>query len=181
MTRPPAANSYQGDVGELILETVAADSGIAAGRPTRLDLDKADVELILPGEHFGIYTPTVKAQVKTTTGLRQLDPERFAYDLDVKTYDVLRRTNHSVSRVLVVIGVPTEGSVVKIVPDGTLLRIQAAWVSLEGAPPTKNATQVAVHLPVRNTIDREGLMRMLETHGVRRSTPVPDVNPWGRT
>jgi hypothetical protein len=54
-----------------------------------------------------------------------------------------------------------------------------AWVSLEGHPETTNTSSHVVRLPLGNTIDRPGLERMLETYGVRSSTPVPDIDPWG--
>lgn len=63
--------------------------------------------------------------------------------------------------------------------DGTLLIGHGAWVSLEGFSASDNAKTQVVCLPAANTLDRRGLLLMLRTYGVRRSTPVPDVDAWG--
>jgi hypothetical protein len=60
-----AQNPLQGDFGEMWLGAVAAGCGLLHGRPGTVDLEKADVELTLRGEHDGTYNPSVKVQVKT--------------------------------------------------------------------------------------------------------------------
>lgn len=172
-------NALQGDFGEAWLEAVAAGSGILHGRPTSLDLQKADVHLYLRGLVNGTYNPSVLVQVKTTTDLRRLANGDYSYDLDIETYEVLRRSDHSVPRILLVIGVATDGDYVRLREDGTLLVGIGLWISLEGRPASSNSMTYAIHLPAGNSVDHDGLHRMLEAHGVRRSTPVPDVNEWG--
>lgn len=170
----------QGDYGEMWLRAVAAGSGFLHGRPTTLDLEKADIELVHRGELNGVWNPTVKVQVKTTTHLREED-SHFLYDLDVETYDALRRDNETVRRVLAVFRLPVNGDRVRLLEDGTLLAGRGAWMSLEGEPVTPNKSTQVVRLPVANTIDRAGLRRMLETYGGRWSTPVAEVNAWGKS
>lgn len=125
-----------------------------------------------------MWHPIVKVQVKTTVDLRQED-DHFVYDLDVETYDVLRRDNETVRRVLAVFRLPKRGEKVRLLKTGTLLVGSGAWVSLEGEPATPNTASRVVRLPVANTVDRPGLEHMLATYGVRSSTPVPTVDPWG--
>ncbi|NVI90589.1 DUF4365 domain-containing protein [Actinomadura sp. BRA 177] len=173
-------NTLQGDFGEAWLEAVAAGCGLLHGRPTTVDLQKADVQLVYPGTELGTYYPTVNVQVKTTIELRQLTSGDFRYDLDLETYDALRRIDHAVGRVLAVIGVFGEGENVRLHSEGTLLCGRGSWISLEGMEPSRNGTSQAIHLPLANTLDRPGLHRMLKTHGVRRSTPVPPIDAWGR-
>lgn len=79
---------------------------------------------------------------------------------------------------LAVIELSDVGEKVSLKEGGTLLVGEGAWVSLEGRAPSENLTTEAVVLPVGNTLDRDGLERMLRTHGVRRSTPVPEWEPW---
>ena len=174
-------NALQGDFGEAWLRAVAAGCGLLHGRPTTLDLEKADVELTLRGRVMGTYNPTVKVQVKTEVSLRMGEGGTFDYDLDILTYDVLRREDHAVRRVLAVIGLSADGERVRLREDGTLLVGRGAWVSLEGAPSSTNTTTQVVRLPVTNTLDGPGLERMLSTYGVRRSTPVPEVDVWAVT
>lgn len=175
---PGGENALQGDFGETWLQAVAAGCGLLHGRPATVDLEKADVQLTQRGVVGGTYNPTVKVQVKTTTGLRVTDDGCMAYDLDVATYGVLRRRDHSVRRVLVVIGLSDDGARIQLVERGTLLIGRGAWVSLEGAAPTGNTSTIVVRLPLCNTLDPNGLHAMLRTHGVRRSTPVPDFDVW---
>lgn len=171
-------NVLQGDYGETWLRAVAASCGLLHGRPTTLDLEKADVELVRRGLWNGMWHPTVKVQVKTTIDLHQED-DHFVYNLDVDTYSVLRRDNESVRRILAVFRLPKKGERVRLLRSGTLLVGSGAWASLEGSPGTTNTDSKVVRLPVSNTIDRPGLERMLATYGVRSSTPVPEVNAWG--
>lgn len=172
-------NALQGDFGEAWLEVVAAGCGLLHGRPTTLDLQKADVQLVLRGLTHGTYNPTVLVQVKTTADVRLQPNGDYTYDLDVETYDILRRDDHSIRRILAVISVSADGERVRLHQDGTLLVGQAAWVCLEGEPPSENTTTQAVRLPAGNTLDHYGLHLMLKTYGVRRSTPAPDIDPWG--
>lgn len=168
----------QGDFGEAWLHAVAAGCGLLHGRPTTLDWEKADVELVLPRVVPGTPYPTVKVQVKTEINLRKGSTGNFIYNLDLATYDWLRRTDHSVRRVLAVIGLSGDGSRVRLHPDGTLLVGRGAWVSLEGFPDSSNSSSQRIEFPASNTLDEPGLHRMLMTYGVPRSTPVPDVDPW---
>lgn len=174
-----AQNPFQGDFGEMWLEAVAAGCDILHGKPHTLDLEKSDIELTFRGELDGTYNPTVKVQVKTTDKLRELDSGDFSYDLDMGTYEVLRRSDHSVRRILAVIEVAPSGQRVRLHPEGTLLVGHGRWTSLEGAASSPNQTSQAAILPSGNTLDASGLRRMLQTFGVRASTPVPAYDPWG--
>lgn len=171
-------NLLHGDYGETWLRAVAAASGLLHGRPTTLDLEKADVELVRTGFWDGAWNPTVKVQVKTTVDLRMEDGH-FLYDLDIATYDVLRRDNETVRRVLAVFRLPKTGEKVRLLRSGTLLAGCGAWASLEGCPPSSNKFSQVVRLPVENTVDRRGLERMLAIFGRRWSTPVSRIDPWG--
>jgi Domain of unknown function (DUF4365) len=175
---PGVGNALQGDFGESWLEAVAAGCGLSHGRPDALDLDKADVQLMLRGVVAGTYNPTVKVQVKTEVGLLPGDDGAFSYSLDIETYDVLRREDHVIRRILVVIGLKADGSRVRLQDHGTLLVGHGAWVSLEGRPKSQNAVKQVVKLLVTNTIDPAGLERMLREYGVRSTATVPVVDLW---
>ena len=171
-------DQLQGDLGEAWVEAVAAGAGVLHGRPTTLDLEKADVELTRIGLVSATWNPTVKVQVKTTVSARWNGEGDLVHDLDVETYEVLRRTDHSVRRVLMVIALPADQDVVRSTERGTLLVGHAAWVSLEGQSSTSSTTTIAVPLPRANTVDRTGLDTLLRTCGVRSSTLVPDIDEW---
>jgi hypothetical protein len=177
---PSRHNAVQGDFGEAWLEVVASGCGLLRGRST-LDLEKADLELTYRGELASSYFPTVKVQVKTEVNLRTDANGDLVYNLDVQTYETLRREDHTVRRVLVVIGLLADGPRVKLHEEGTLLLGRGAWVSLEGFPSTTNTSSQVVRLPAENTLDENGLYRMLSTYGIRRSFPVPNADPWAET
>jgi Domain of unknown function (DUF4365) len=126
-------NAIHGDYGETWLRAVAAGCGLLHGRPTTLDLEKADVELVRRGLWEGTWHPTVKVQVKTTVDLRQ-EEDHFVYNLDADTYNVLCRDNESVRRILAVFGLPRQGEKVRLQRSGTLFVGSGAWISLEGLP-----------------------------------------------
>jgi hypothetical protein len=168
-----------GDFGEEWVEATAAGCGILHGREHTLDLIKADVRLTMRGEFGRTLNPSVLIQVKTTVDLRQDGPDGWAYDLDVETYDVLRQTNHQTRRILAVIGLSSDRRTVEVLPEGTLLIGQAAWVSIEGHGPTANASTEVVHLPRVNTLDKDGFEEMIKTYGVPRSSQVPELDEWG--
>lgn len=173
------ANVLQGDFGEAWLEVLAAANGILHGRPTTLDLEKADIELILRGKIGQTYNPTVKAQVKTISSELTNDGDSVSYPLDVITHNVLCRRDHAVRRVLVVVSVPAEATKrVRHTDEGMLLLGKGLWTSLEGNKPSVNKTTQVIKLPIMNTLDTDGLFRMLETYGVNRSTPVPERDFW---
>jgi hypothetical protein len=174
---PSGHNAIQGDFGEAWLEAVATGCGLLRSRST-LDLEKADVQLTYPGSIAENYFPSVKVQVKTQINLKAEPDGTIVYNLDVQTYDVLRRDDHVVRRVLVVIGVAADGSRIRLHPDGTLLVGRGAWMSLEGYPPTGNTASQVIRLPGQNTLDEAGLHRMLGTYGIRRTSRVADVDPW---
>lgn len=171
-------NAIQGDFGEAWLEAVASGCGLLRGRST-LDLEKADVQLTYPGSIEGSYCPSVKVQVKTQVNL-ETDPDNgnLVYNLDVQTYDFLRREDHVVRRILVVIGLIAAGPRIRLHQEGTLLVGRGAWVSLEGRPPTSNTKSQVIQLPAQNTHDEPGLRSMLGIYGVRRTSKAADFDPW---
>lgn len=171
-------NTLQGDFGESWVHTVAAGSQLLHGPGDTRDLEKLDVNLILPEELPGTYHPRVGVQVKTTISGSWQENGDLSYALDVRTYDVLRRTDHPLRRILVVIVVSGVGDKVSLVQDGTLLHGKGLWVSLEGQPPTGNTESVTVLLPSGNTLNEAGLRTMLVTYGTHRSTPVEEYQEW---
>ena len=170
------ASLLQGDFGEAWLEAVAAGSGILHGRPSTLDLDKADVQLSRPSLLSGDDERTIKVQVKTALDFSADSDGTASFEIDVPTYDVLRAMTRTVRRVLAVIWLERDGDRIQLQDDGTLLVGRSAWVSLEDKDATSNTSSVTIRVPLANTIDQPGLLRMLDLYGVPRSSQVPDVD-----
>ena len=173
-------NSQQGDFGEAWLEVVAAGAGLLHSRGTTLDREKADVELVFPGKLGNSSYPTVKAQVKTTSSLRDTASGDHVYDLDVNAYNVLVAMDHVVRRILVVFDT-SQADLYRVTYEGTLLLGKGLWVSLEGLPESANTNTVAVTLPASNTLDRASLERMITTYGIRMTTNTAEPNVWGES
>ena len=171
-------SSIFGDYGESWLRVCAAGCGLLHGNPDTRDLVKSDVSVTYPGELVGVWHRTVWVQVKATQNARDLSDGGLSFDLDVETYNVLRRSNSHVRRLLVVVKVSDLNSKIVVEPAATRLLGRAHWVSLEGEPETRNTTTVAVTLPGANRVDQDGLLRMLKTYGARSSSIVPDVTGW---
>ena len=167
----------RGDFGEAWLAAVAAGCKFLQGKPTRVDGEKADLELVFPGELSDVVFPCVKVQVKATSAsIIDSKSRDLLIDLDVDTYDFLRMTNHAVARALVVIHLDHESDWVDVQPERTHPLGRGGWVSLLGAPPTQNQQTVRIRIPAANRLDRECIERMLRETGRRMSTPSPDVD-----
>jgi hypothetical protein len=169
--------TMQGDFGEKWLSAVASGCGMQALQVNCPDLDKADIEITYLGELNGWTSPSIKVQVKTTEDLRLPDTDAASFDLDVATYDVLRKTNQFTPRVLVVFRLEP-GRRIEVEDRATHLIGRGYWLSLVGADATPNTSTVAVRLPLANRVDGPGLLQMLSDFGVRRSSIVPEVSPW---
>jgi hypothetical protein len=169
------ASVYLGEFGESWVKAVAAGSGLLQGQAATLDFQKADIQITMVD---GAVDPTVQVQVKTTEQPIDVDGDHARFSVDAATYNALRGANRVVRRVLAVIWVERDGGRVRLATDGTLLVGRAAWVSLEDLPETTNTTGVTVRVPLANTIDPDGLRRLLQQFGVPRSTPVASIDPW---
>ena len=167
-------NLLQGDFGESWLEVVASAAGLLHGRPYRLDLQKTDVQIAAPGDESSDET-TVQVQVKTKVGFTGLGDGTASFELDLATYEELRKIHH-IRKLLAVIWLEREGDRVVVDDAGSMLVGRGAWMSLETLGATTNTDSVTVRLPLDNRLDALGLRRMLTTYGVPRSSQVPDMD-----
>jgi hypothetical protein len=80
----------------------------------------------------------------TSTGLR--------FDLDVRTYNLLRITRNA-SAYLGVVVLPSDiDNWISQSANRLLLRHCGYWVKLTGLPPTSNTTKIRIHVPLENTL-----------------------------
>ena len=172
------ANVDRGRFGELWLRTVVSGFRLSHGVPDEGDMLKADLSITLPREEVaGLSNAGVWVQVKTTIEAMPSNGDGALYDLDVKTYDVLRRGNNRTRRVLVVFWLTADDNV-SVQSDMTALIGSGLWASLEGQPPTDNKETIRVELPHDNVLDRDGLLRMLKEYGVPSTSKVPAIDLW---
>jgi hypothetical protein len=133
------------------LQAVAAQAGLTFS--TRVYDYGTDVTLSEVREINGIYAETgflidVQLRSSTLAGVRE---EAVVYDLDVRTYDYLRRPDAMTPRILVLLVLPADEADWVHQSEASLeLRRCAYWVSLRGDPETANTSSVRVAIPRAN-------------------------------
>jgi hypothetical protein len=107
--------------------------------------------------------PQLDIQAKSTIRAEVRESE-IAYDLEVRAYNLLRRTNRPCILVLLVLPAD-EGLWLTQSEDELILRYCAYWMSLQGAAAKANEVSVRVTIPRTNVFSVESvneLMRQLE-------------------
>lgn len=143
------------------VQAVASVAGFFVQHADRgFDKDGIDVTVLRRGA-IGLTTSTrLDLQVKSYTGDAQGDP--WSYDLEVKSYADLIRTDYQVPRILVVVRVPADvGEWILHGEDQLSLRRCGYWLSLRGAAPTKNTGHVRVQIPRANVLDAPALSSLM--------------------
>src|SRR5262245_33589324 len=129
------------------VQAVAAQAGLLCSRPEPdygIDLALRSVEPT--SEQRKDAGVQLDLQLRSTTRAAVSDTE-VRYDLDVRTYEYLRRTP-PVPRILVILVQPEdEDAWLSQSPDALLLRHCAYWASLRGAAPTTASSSVRVTIP----------------------------------
>lgn len=120
----------------------------AAGYPVEFRLN--DVGGVDATVHDGGVS--VDFQLKATSSFCD-DETDIAYDLDVRTYDLLRDNVRSAPGYLAVVLIPiAERNWLQQSSKRLLLRHCGYWLDLTGSPSSPNRTKVRVHLPRKNTL-----------------------------
>jgi hypothetical protein len=104
----------------------------------------------------------IDVQLRSTTRAIVRD-DAIAYDLDVRTYEYLRRSPVSGPRILVLLVMPeAEGE--WLVQNEAELRLRrcAYWLSLRGADPSSAASSVRVSIARANVFDATALTQLLD-------------------
>jgi hypothetical protein len=104
----------------------------------------------------------VDVQLRSTTRAIVRD-DAIAYDLDVRTYEYLRRSPANRPRILVLLVMP-EVEAEWLAQDEAELRLRrcAYWLSLREADPSGAASSVRVSIPRTNVFDAPALTQLLD-------------------
>lgn len=111
-------------------------------------------------------TVQIDIQMKSTRrNIRIRDDELLSYQLDIGTYDKLRRTDVQSPQILVIFEMPAdERAWLSVRPPTTTLRHAAYWADLRGKPAVAGDS-VAVHVPVAQLFDENAIVNILRrTH-----------------
>ncbi len=147
------------------VHAVASAAGFNVFPPSEIDNDSVDLTIGDKGPRGTVRSPRIDLQLKS----ERAEPptgDPISYGLKTKNYEELRQTDYMVPRVLVLLFVPEAvASWVAHSEQELALRRCAWWVSLRGAPATKNTTNVTIQIARANTFSVEALRTMLERVG----------------
>ncbi|MEM9455866.1 MAG: DUF4365 domain-containing protein [Myxococcota bacterium] len=134
------------------LKALAVGQGYIVKSEPMPDNDSIDVWIVGKGPVRGKgYSPRLAVQLKCTAAIDPIQGP-VSYDLGVKNYNDLRRTQNNTDRILVVVCVPSGWQArVRWTPEELRLARCAYWCSLMGADPTNN--QATVRVKLTNVLD----------------------------
>jgi hypothetical protein len=157
-------NQRQEALSRAYVRAIAAQAGMICVETTQdfgIDLFLRDVQR--HGSSYRDTGPQIDVQLKSTVRAEVSETE-VIYDLEVRAYDLLRRTARDRPRLLVVLVLPEDEAqwLSQSVEELTLRRC-AYWLSLRGAEPTANQSTVRVTLPRANVFSVEAVQTMMMT------------------
>lgn len=156
-------NLRQEALSRAYVRAVAARAGVICGvteNDLGFDLLLRAVEVY--GQHYWDTGPQLDLQLRSTTQAGVRDAE-VIYDLDVRTYELLRRDTIPRPRLLVLLVLPEdEGQWLTQSVDELILRRCAFWRSLRGAAPTTNQATIRLSIPQANVFSPEALQRLMD-------------------
>jgi hypothetical protein len=149
------------------LHTVAARAGLVCRVASGFE-DKAGIDAALTGwapfpDGGYLEEVDVKVQLKSTSLVPRDDGRSLSYFLqDTSRYDALRAETAAVPRILMVLFLPGEPEHwVGHSADELVLRKCAYWVSLRGAPATRNTSGITVKLPKTQVVTPGNLLQLM--------------------
>jgi hypothetical protein len=155
-------NQRQEELCRAYIQAIAACCGLSSSAP-RLDFG---IDVILH-EIARIQNRLIESgfrldvQAKSTT-LACVEEAAIRYDLEVRTYDVLRMPAPGCPRILVVLVLPPdEADWFGQTEDALVLRHCAYWLSLRGQAATKNRKSVRIRIPRANVFSVSALQFMM--------------------
>lgn len=120
------------------------------------------------GRRSGRYMPVGRAvdlQLKSTTAAVP-HPDRVGYDLDIRAYDILRRSTRTAPALLLLYVLPADpADWLDQTEDRLQLRGCAYWLSLRGEPASANASTVRVWFPRTHAFTAAALERIMSAAG----------------
>lgn len=154
-------NHQQEALCRAYVQAVAAMAGVGTTVPTPdygIDLALRAIERI--GERRLDVGVQLDLQLRSTTRSHLFDTE-VRYDIDVPTYESLRRTP-PIPRVLVLLVLPEEeGHWLNQSPEELVIRRCAYWTSLRGAEPTAATSSVRIAIPLARVFSAQAVQALL--------------------
>ncbi len=164
-------NHRQEGLCRAYVHAVASCCGMSWSTPSPdYGVDVTLIEIDMLADRRSESGVKVDVQLRSTTRAA-LGLESVVYELDVRTYDFLRRPAPLIPRILVVLLLPPdEADWTHQTENELTLRRCAYWISLEGSQASKNRKSVRVVIPRANLFSAAallGLVRRIKTGGER--------------
>ncbi|MFF3770527.1 DUF4365 domain-containing protein [Streptomyces sp. NPDC002232] len=133
------------------LSAIATQAGATSAQ---WNVDKDGVDVTLQRDYID-----VAFQMKCTFSPTLLaDGDTYAFDLDMRTYDILRRQNRSSAGFLGLVVVPRElDGWLEHDDESLLMRCTGYYARIQDAPALSNKETTRIHLPKKQRLDRAGL------------------------
>lgn len=104
----------------------------------------------------------IDVQIKATTNIKSKNG-KLIYDLEVKNYRDLIKTDVGTPRILIVYSMPKEKEEwVAVTTEQTILKKCAWWCSLKGNPKTNNKKKIRIEIPDNQLLTSSELLRLIE-------------------
>ena len=147
---------------------IAANAGIIyrdyANQDYGFDGRFSDVDVNYVNHH-GRYSENgygIDFQLKATTNVLTKNGMIY-YDLEVKNYCDLIRTDIGSPRILILYVMPKDREKwLELCPDGTTMRKCAWWCSLRGWAKTNNKDKIRIEIPEKQLLTSEELKRLID-------------------
>jgi hypothetical protein len=154
-------NQRQESLSRAYVQAVVARAGMSVSVPTPdagIDLSVHDIIEVGRQRIESGYRIDIQAK---STSIAHLDTAQVRYDLEVPSYESLRYPAGN-PRILIVLVLPEdEAEWLSQTEQELTLRRAAYWLSLRGAPETRNRRSVRVSIPRGNVFSAEALQAMM--------------------
>lgn len=156
-------NQRQEDFSRAYVRAVAARAGVSCSdfiNDFGIDMCLRDVEEV--GRRFSDSGDQIDVQVKSTGRAIVTDME-VIYDLECRTYDLLRHAHPRCARVLVLVLLPPDEDLwLSQTSEELVLRRCGFWLSLRGAPSVDSETTTRIAIPRANVFSPEVVRSMMQ-------------------
>jgi hypothetical protein len=154
-------NLRQEALSRAYVRAIAARAGVICGTTENdLGFDMLLRAVVVHDQQFWDSGPQIDIQLKSTTRAEFREAE-VLYDLDVRTYNLLRQEANR-ARLLVLLVLPDDEALwLSQSVDELILRRCAFWMSLRGWAATTNQTTVRIPIPHENVFSAGALQRLM--------------------
>ncbi|HBI41408.1 MAG TPA: hypothetical protein DDY78_00945 [Planctomycetales bacterium] len=157
-TRLLTRNHRQEALSRAYVQAIAARCGMSISVPYPdygIDMSLNDIEISNRTRSESGYRLDVQTKATTRAGVTE---DSIQYDLQVRSYDLLRASPDKAPRILVVLALPgNESRWCSQNEEALILRHCAYWLSLKGWPPSTNRKSVRVSLPRANVFSMDAV------------------------